>query len=36
MTVHIAALEGLDEMKNPITSSGIKSAAFRLVAQCLN
>jgi hypothetical protein len=27
-------LEGLDQLKNPVTSSGIKSATFRLVAQC--
>jgi hypothetical protein len=26
-------LEGLGELKNPITSSGIETATFRLVAQ---
>jgi hypothetical protein len=29
-------LEGLGQLKNPMTSSGIKPAAFRLVARCLN
>jgi hypothetical protein len=28
-------LEGLGQMKSPVTSSGIESATFRLVAQCL-
>jgi hypothetical protein len=28
-------LEGLGEMKNPMTSSGIEPANFRLAAQCL-
>jgi hypothetical protein len=32
----IVWLEGLDQLKNPMTSSGIEPAAFRLVAQCLN
>jgi hypothetical protein len=29
-------LEGLGQLKNPMTSSGIKPATFRLVAECLN
>jgi hypothetical protein len=29
-------LEGLGQLKNPVTSSGIKSAIFRLVSQCHN
>jgi hypothetical protein len=29
-------LEGLDQMRNPITSSGMEPATLRLVAQCLN
>jgi hypothetical protein len=29
-------LEGLSQLKNPVTSSGIKPAAFRLAAQCPN
>jgi hypothetical protein len=29
-------LKGLCELKNPITSSGIKPTTFQLVAQCLN
>jgi hypothetical protein len=32
----ITWLEGLDELKNPMTSSGIKPAIFQLVSQCLN
>jgi hypothetical protein len=29
-------LEGLGQLKNPVTSSGIESATFRLVVYCLN
>jgi uncharacterized protein YbbC (DUF1343 family) len=29
-------LEGLGQLKNPITSMGVEPATFRLVAQCLN
>jgi hypothetical protein len=29
-------LEGLRQMKNPMTSSAIEPVALRLVAQCLN
>jgi hypothetical protein len=29
-------LEGLEQLKNPIISTGIETATFRLVAQCLN
>jgi hypothetical protein len=32
----IMRLEGLGQLKNPMTSSGFDPAAFRLVAQCLN
>jgi hypothetical protein len=32
----IVRLEGLGQLKNPITSSGIEPATFRLVAQYLN
>jgi hypothetical protein len=32
----IVWLVGLDQLKNPMTSSGIKPATFQLVAQCLN
>jgi hypothetical protein len=31
----IARLEGLDQLKNPVASSGIRPATFRIVAQCL-
>jgi hypothetical protein len=27
-------LEGIDQLKNPMTSSGLEYATFRLVAQC--
>jgi hypothetical protein len=33
---YIVQLEGLGQLKNPMTSSGIEPATFRLVAQCLN
>jgi hypothetical protein len=29
-------LEGLRQLKNPMISSGLDPATFRLVAQCLN
>jgi hypothetical protein len=29
-------LEGLGRLKNPMTSSGLEAATFRLVAECLN
>jgi hypothetical protein len=29
-------LEGLGQLKNPMTSSGIEPATFRLAAYCLN
>jgi hypothetical protein len=29
-------LEGLRQLKNPVTSLGIEPATFRLAAQCLN
>jgi hypothetical protein len=32
----IVRLEGLYKLKNPMTSQGIESATFQLVAQCLN
>jgi hypothetical protein len=32
----IVRLEGLGQLKNPMTSSGIENATFRLVAKCLN
>jgi hypothetical protein len=32
----IVRLEGLDQLKNPMTSSGIEPATFWLVAECLN
>jgi hypothetical protein len=32
----IVLLEGLSQMENPITSSGIETATFRLVAYSLN
>jgi hypothetical protein len=31
----IVRMEGLGQLKNPVTSSGIAPATFRLVAQCL-
>jgi hypothetical protein len=32
----IVRLEGLGQLKNPMTSSGMEPATFRLVAYCLN
>jgi hypothetical protein len=32
----IVGLERLGKLKNPMPSSGIEPATFRLVAQCLN
>jgi hypothetical protein len=32
----ILRLEGLDQLKNLMSSSGIETASFRLVAKCLN
>jgi hypothetical protein len=32
----IVRLEELRQLKNPMTSSGIEPATFRLVAKCLN
>jgi hypothetical protein len=32
----IVRLEGLGQLENPMTSSGIEPQTFRLVAQCLN
>jgi hypothetical protein len=32
----IVRLDGLDQLKNPMTSTGIEPATFRLLAQCLN
>jgi hypothetical protein len=29
-------LEGLDQLKNPVTSSGIEPETFRLAAKCLS
>jgi hypothetical protein len=29
-------LEGLGQLKNPLTSSGVEAATLRLVALCLN
>jgi uncharacterized protein (DUF488 family) len=29
-------LEGLDQLKNPMNSSKLEPATFRLVAQCIN
>jgi hypothetical protein len=29
-------LEGLGQLKNPMTLSGLEPATFRLVAECLN
>jgi hypothetical protein len=29
-------LEGLDQLKNPMTLSGLKPATFRLASQCVN
>jgi hypothetical protein len=32
----IVRLDGLGELRNPVTSLGIEPATFRLVAKCLN
>jgi hypothetical protein len=32
----LVRLEGLDQLKNPVTSSGIETTTFHLVAYCLN
>jgi hypothetical protein len=32
----IVRLEGLGQLKNPMTSSGFEPATFRLAAYCLN
>jgi hypothetical protein len=32
----IVRLEGLGQLKNPMISTGIEHATFRIVAQCLN
>jgi hypothetical protein len=32
----IVLLEGLGQLKNPVTSSGIELVTFRLIAWCLN
>jgi hypothetical protein len=32
----IVWLEGLSQLENPMTSSGIEPATFRLVAECLS
>jgi hypothetical protein len=32
----IVRMEELDQLKNPVTSSGTEPATFRLVAECLN
>jgi hypothetical protein len=32
----IVWLEGLGQLKNPVTASGIELATFQLVAHCLN
>jgi hypothetical protein len=32
----VVGLEGLGQLKNPMTSSGIEPATFWLVTQCLN